>query len=59
MADAILSQLNTDSNIGIVFPDDPNAIGWDKNKNYAVDYNKNISTIEKVNNKLDLFLKNI
>jgi len=29
------------------------------NKNYAVDYNKNISTIEKVNNKLDLFLKNI
>ena len=29
------------------------------NKNYIVDYNKNISTIEKVNNKLDLFLKNI
>jgi surface carbohydrate biosynthesis protein len=29
------------------------------NKNYAVDYNKNISTITKVNNKLDLFLKNI
>ncbi len=29
------------------------------NKNYVVDYNKNISTIEKVNNKLDLFLKNI
>jgi glycosyltransferase involved in cell wall biosynthesis len=37
MADAILSHLNTDSNIGIVFPDDPNAIGWDKNKNYAID----------------------
>jgi len=29
------------------------------NKNYVVNYNKNISTIEKVNNKLDLFLKNI
>lgn len=29
------------------------------NKNYLVEYNKNVSTIEKVNNKLDLFLKNI
>jgi hypothetical protein len=29
------------------------------NKNYVVDYDKNISTIEKVNKKLDLFLKNI
>jgi len=29
------------------------------NKYYPVDYDKNISTIKKVNNKLDLFLKNI
>ena len=36
MADAILSKLNTNSDIGIIFPDDPNAIGWDKNKNDAV-----------------------
>jgi surface carbohydrate biosynthesis protein len=29
------------------------------NRNYAINYDKNISTAEKVNNKLDLFLKKI
>ena len=29
------------------------------NRNYAINYDKNISTADKVNNKLDLFLKKI
>jgi lipopolysaccharide biosynthesis protein len=42
MADAILSKLYLDSEIGIIFPDDPNAIGWDKNKDHAIDLSKQL-----------------
>ncbi len=35
MADAILCKLNTEPTIGIIFPDDPNVIGWEKNVDYA------------------------
>ena len=35
MADHILTTLNNDASIGMVFPDDPNLIGWDKNREYA------------------------
>jgi lipopolysaccharide biosynthesis protein len=31
MMDAILSKMNQDKSIGIVFPDEPHAQGWDKN----------------------------
>jgi len=42
MADAILSELNSNSDMGIIFPDDPNAIGWDKNKKYAIELSKQL-----------------
>lgn len=35
MADIILEQLATDPSIGIIFPDDPNAVGWGHNRSYA------------------------
>jgi glycosyltransferase involved in cell wall biosynthesis/ubiquinone/menaquinone biosynthesis C-methylase UbiE len=35
MADAILSHMSADPSIGMIFPDDPNIIGWSKNRPYA------------------------
>lgn len=36
MADAVLTELNINSSIGMVFPDDPNIVGWGKNKEFAM-----------------------
>lgn len=35
MADRILASLASDKDLGIVFPDDPNIIGWTKNRPFA------------------------
>jgi glycosyltransferase involved in cell wall biosynthesis len=35
MADIILGRMAADPSIGIVFPDDPNVVGWSKNKPHA------------------------
>lgn len=35
MADAILTAMNKDSEIGLVFPDDPGCLGWTENRPYA------------------------
>lgn len=35
MADCILSTIHADSSIGMVFPDDPNIVGWSTNKAIA------------------------
>jgi len=36
MADTILDRMTADTSIGVVFPDDPNAIGWSANRDYAL-----------------------
>ncbi len=36
MADIILGCFSSDSSLGIVFPDDPHIIGWDRNLPYAI-----------------------
>lgn len=36
MIDKILTALSKDPLLGLIFPDDPNAIGWDKNKDIAI-----------------------
>jgi len=36
MADTILERMTADTSIGLVFPDDPNAIGWSANREYAL-----------------------
>jgi len=41
MADAILSKLNVEPTIGVIFPDDPNVIGWEKNEEFAISLTKN------------------
>lgn len=35
MADIIVGKIAEDSSIGMVFPDDPNALGWSKNRPYG------------------------
>lgn len=35
MADIILSKMAANTDIGLVFPDDPNTVGWSKNKSHA------------------------
>lgn len=35
MMDQILSVMHANTDIGIVFPDDPNVVGWGENKPYA------------------------
>lgn len=35
MADIILSRMEEDSSLGLVFPDDPNMVGWGKNRPFA------------------------
>jgi hypothetical protein len=37
MMDTILQRMEADSSIGIVYPDDPNALSWGKNKKFAND----------------------
>ncbi|HEY3475886.1 MAG TPA: rhamnan synthesis F family protein, partial [Anaerolineales bacterium] len=44
MADILLARMQADHSIGIVFPDEPNIIGWGKNQPYA----------EALSQKLDL-----
>jgi len=36
MADIILNKMSEDPSVGLVFPDDPNALGWAKNYQYAL-----------------------
>lgn len=43
MADIIISKIIEDEKVGIVFPDDPHVIGWDKNKKYVENYCSNFS----------------
>lgn len=43
MADTILARLQSDKTIGIVFPDDPNVLGWDKNRETANDLAKKLN----------------
>ncbi|MEJ0095244.1 MAG: rhamnan synthesis F family protein [Methylocella sp.] len=38
MADIILSEMLANPKIGMVFPDDPHVIGWDKNKKFVIQY---------------------
>lgn len=45
MADLILGRMESDPSIGIVFPDDPNIVGWGANRPYA----------EKLGAKLGLY----
>lgn len=35
MADRILTQMKSDTSVGLVFPDEPNIVGWGANKGYA------------------------
>jgi hypothetical protein len=35
MADSILARMEDDTSIGLVFPDDPYAVGWDANRAFA------------------------
>ena len=35
MADAILAAINSDPNLGLVFPDDPGCLGWTDNRSHA------------------------
>lgn len=35
MADSILAEMNKDPSLGMVFPDDPNPVGWDSNRAVA------------------------
>jgi glycosyltransferase involved in cell wall biosynthesis len=49
MADAILSKLNSDPKIGIVFPDDPNIVGWGKNIKFALPLAKRMGIQELPN----------
>ncbi len=37
MADRIVGEMAADSSLGLVFPDDPNVIGWSKNRAHAHD----------------------
>ena len=37
MMDSILGFMATNSKIGMVFPDDPNVVGWGANKSFALD----------------------
>ena len=43
MADTILARLQSDKTTGIVFPDDPNVLGWDKNREIANDLAKKLN----------------
>ncbi|WP_455230107.1 rhamnan synthesis F family protein [Geopseudomonas aromaticivorans] len=46
MADTILGAMLEDDSIGIVFPDDPNVIGWGKNRRYAESLAENLGIDE-------------
>ena len=43
MADRIISEIIIDKKLGIVFPDDPNCIGWCENKNIALTLSKRLN----------------
>lgn len=43
MADKILGQMTNNSDIGMVFPDDPNVTGWGKNKSHAEHFAKRLN----------------
>lgn len=46
MADIILSRMASDESIGMVFPDDPNVIGWGKNKLIAQELGQRLGLSE-------------
>ena len=50
MADAIISRMIEDESIGIVFPDDPNAIGWSENKLLAQRYAEKLGVKDLADN---------
>jgi glycosyltransferase involved in cell wall biosynthesis len=52
MMDTILQRMEADSSIGIVYPDDPNVLGWGENKKLAHDLlaKMNISSRELFDN---------
>jgi lipopolysaccharide biosynthesis protein len=35
MADSILAEMKADETLGMVFPDDPNVVGWSENRTFA------------------------
>ncbi|MFZ5880404.1 MAG: rhamnan synthesis F family protein [Chloroflexota bacterium] len=46
MADIILGRLASDPSIGIIHPDDPYVVGWDKNKPYAIELGRRLGILE-------------
>ena len=50
MADRIISEIIIDKKLGIVFPDDPNCIGWCENKNIALTLSKRLNIIRLPDN---------
>ena len=46
MADMILGRMAADPSIGMIFPDDPNIIGWEKNRSYAEELGKQLDLDE-------------
>lgn len=49
MADRILGELAHDSKLGLVFPDDPNIVGWNKNLNIAQSLAKKLGVVDLPN----------
>lgn len=43
MADIILGEMANNPRIGLVFPDDPHVVGWDKNKSFVEQYSSAFS----------------
>lgn len=48
MADTIVQRLSEDQTIGLVFPDDPNLLGWGENLPYAVDLARRLGIAERL-----------
>ena len=52
MADIILERMMFDPSIGIIFPDDPYLVGWDKNRRYAEELGRQLGLDSLPNNFL-------
>ena len=48
MADTIIQRLAVDDSLGLVFPDDPNIIGWGENRPYALTLAKRLGIAESL-----------
>ena len=48
MADAIIQRLSEDQTIGLVFPDDPNFLGWGENLPYAENLARRLGIVEQL-----------